>query len=81
MPKTNYTEEYEATQAAINQFHDACQLGHPHGWAYEAGWLQSALARVIMALPRAQREAELAALRRQVREIEAVHVVSNLVKE
>jgi rhamnogalacturonyl hydrolase YesR len=76
-----YTQQYQETQAVINEFHEACQLGHPHGWAYEAGWLQSALARVIMTLPRAQREDELALLRRQAREIEAVHVVSNLVKE
>ena len=80
MPRTNYTEEYEATQAAINQFHEACQLGHPHGWAYEAGWLQSAFARVLMALPRAQREAELASLRQQAHAIEAVHVVGALIR-
>ena len=81
MNAKTYTERYQETQAVINEFHEACQLGHPHGWAYEAGWLQSSLARVIMALPRAQREAELASLRRQARAIEAVHVVSNLVKE
>ena len=80
MPRMNYTEEYQATQAAINQFHEACQLGHPHGWAYEAGWLQSVLARVIMGLPRARREAELASLRQQARAIEAVHVVGALIK-
>ena len=80
MPRINYTEEYAATQAAINQFHDACQLGHPHGWAYEAGWLQSAFARVLMALPRAEREAELASLRQQTHDIEAVHVVGALIR-
>jgi len=77
----NYAERYQETQAVINEFHNACQLGHQHGWAYEAGWLQSALARVIMALPRAQREAELASLRRQARDIEAVHVVSSLMQK
>ena len=81
MNAKTYTERYQETQAVINEFHEACQLGPTHGWAYEAGWLQSALARVIMALPRAQREAELASLRRQAREIEATHVVSILVKE
>lgn len=80
MPRTNYTEEYAATQAAIDQFHRACQLGHPHGWAYEAGWWQSAMARVLMRLPRAQREAELASLREQAHAIEAVHVVGALIK-
>ena len=80
-PAGNYTQRYQETQAAINEFHQACQLGHQHGWAYEAGWLQSALARVIMALPRRQREEELAVLRQQAREIEAVHVVSTLVNK
>ena len=73
-----YSEQYQETQDIINQFHEACQLSHPHGWAYEAGWLQSALARVIMALPRTQREAELASLRRQARNIESAHVVDCL---
>ena len=81
MNAKTYTQQYQETQAVINHFHEACQLGHPHGWAYEAGWLQGALARVIMALPRSQREAELASLRQQARQIEATHVLSILVKE
>ena len=80
MPKIDYTQEYQSTQAVIDEFHRACQLSTQHGWAYEAGWLQSVLARVIMALPRARREAELASLREQAHAIEAVHVVGALIK-
>ena len=81
MPRMNYTEEYQATQAAIDQFHQACQLSTQHGWAYEAGWWQSAMARVLMRLPRSQREQELAGLARQAREMEAQVIVRNLSRE
>ena len=81
MPRINYTEEYAATQAAIDQFHEACQLSTQHGWAYEAGWWQSAMARVLMRLPRSQREQELAGLARQAREMEAQVIVRNLSRE
>ena len=81
MPRMNYTEEYQATQAAIDQFHEACQLSTQHGWAYEAGWWQSAMARVLMRLPRSQREQELAGLARQAREMEAQQIVRNLSRE
>ena len=81
MPRIDYTEEYAATQAAIDQFHQACQLSTQHGWAYEAGWWQSAMARVLMQLPRSQREQELAGLARQAREMEAQVIVRNLSRE
>ena len=81
MPRIDYTEEYQATQAAIDQFHQACQLSTQHGWAYEAGWWQSAMARVLMRLPRSQREQELAGLARQAREMEAQVIVRNLSRE
>jgi hypothetical protein len=79
MPRIDYTQEYAATQAAINQFHEACQLSH--GWAYEAGWWQSAMARVLMALPRSQREQELAVLARQARDMEQQAILQNLSRE
>jgi hypothetical protein len=81
MPRIDYTQEYAATQAAINQFHEACQLSHSHGWAYEAGWWQSAMARVLMALPRSQREQELAVLARQARDMEQQAILQNLSRE
>jgi hypothetical protein len=81
MPRMNYTEEYAATQAAIDQFHEACQLSTQHGWAYEAGWWQSAMARVLMALPRSQREQELAGLARQARDMEQQAILQNLSRE
>ena len=83
MPRMNYTEEYAATQAAINQFHQACDLGrdHGYGYAYEAGWWQSAMARVLMALPRSQREQELAVLARQARDMEQQAILQNLSRE
>lgn len=74
----NYTQQYHETQAVINEFHEACQLGNSHGWAYEAGWLQSSYARVLMALPRRQRQEELAVLRQQARNIEHAHIIRTL---
>jgi hypothetical protein len=83
MPRLDYTQEYAATQAAINQFHQACDLGrdHGYGYAYEAGWWQSAMARVLMALPRSQREQELAVLARQARDMEQQAILQNLSRE
>ena len=81
MPRMDYTEEYQATQAAINQFHQACDLGrdHGYGYAYEAGWWQSAMARALMALPRSQRDRELEFLRDKANQIEAEQVVRQLI--
>ena len=81
MPRIEYTEEYQATQAVIDQFHQACQLSTQHGWAYEAGWWQSAMARVLMQLPRGQRQTELEGLARQARDMEAQAIVQNLSRE
>ena len=81
MPRIDYAQEYVATQAAIDQFHEACQLSTQHGWAYEAGWWQSAMARVLMQLPRSQRQTELEGLARQARDMEAQAIVRNLSRE
>ena len=83
MPRMNYTEEYQDTQDVISRFSQACDLGrdHGYGYAYEAGWWQSAMARVLMRLPRSQREQELAGLARQAREMEAQVIVRNLSRE
>ena len=77
----NYTEEYQDTQDVISRFHQACDLGrdHGYGYAYEAGWWQSAMARVLMALPRSQRDRELEFLRDKANQIEAEQVVRQLI--
>lgn len=51
------------------------------GYAYEAGWLSSAYLRVIMSLPRAQREEELRLLEQQTRDLEAEMIVSALMNK
>jgi rhamnogalacturonyl hydrolase YesR len=81
MHAKTYTEQYQETQAVINHFHEACQLSTQHGWAYEAGWLQSAMARVLMRLPRSQRQTELEGLARQAHEMEAQQILRNLSRE
>ena len=81
MSKINYTQEYQHTQDVINRFSQACDLGrdHGYGYAYEAGWWQSAMARVLMALPRSQRDRELEFLRDKANQIEAEQVVRQLI--
>lgn len=77
----NYTQEYQNTQDVINRFSQACNLGrdHGYGWAYEAGWLQSAYARVLMSLPRNVRDQELKVLHNKANQIEAEQVVRQLI--
>ena len=69
-------QESRQAQDAIRDFSRVCEQAR--GWAYEAGWLSSAYLRVIMCLPRAQREEELGMLADQTKALEAEMIMSQL---
>ena len=69
-------QESQRAQDTIRKFSLVCE--QTRGWAYEAGWLSSAYLRVIMSLPRAQREEELRMLEDQTKTLEAEMIMSQL---
>lgn len=70
-------QESQATQATLQRFSKVVE--QTRSYAYEAGWLSSALIRVIMSLPRAQREQELALIESEIKRLEAEQIVSTLI--
>ena len=74
-----WRQESDQAQDAIRKFSHVCE--HARGWAYEAGWLSSAYLRVIMSLPRAQREEELRMLEDQTKTLEAEMIMSSLMNK
>ena len=71
-----WRRESDHAQDTIRKFSHVCEQAR--GWAYEAGWLSSAYLRVIMCLPRAQREEELRMLADQTKALEAEMIMSQL---
>ena len=69
-------QESQQAQAIINKFSRVAEK--THGYAYEAGWLSSAYLRVIMCLPRAQREEELGMMRQETQRLEQQHLIQTL---
>lgn len=69
-------QESQTTQSTLRRFSQVTEK--TRGYAYEAGWLSSALIRVIMSLPRAQREQELKLIEDEIRRLEAEQIVSTL---
>ena len=74
-----WRRESDQAQDAIRKFSHVCEQAR--GWAYEAGWLSSAYLRVIMSLPRAQREEELRMLADQTKILEAEQIIAELSKK
>lgn len=72
-------QESQATQKTLRRFSGVVEK--TRGYAYEAGWLSSALVRTIMSLPRAQREQELALIEDEIKRLEAEQIVSKLMNK
>lgn len=72
-------QESDRAQDCLRQFTRGCEAVHGYAWA--AGWLSSAYLRMVMSLPRAQRERELAMLEDETRRLEAQQIVFALTKE
>jgi len=69
-------QEKDQAHDILRRFTRTCEATHGYAWA--AGWLTSAYLRVVMSLPRAQRERELKMLEDEVKRLEAQQIVSTL---
>ena len=69
-------QESDQAQESMRQFTRTCEATNGYAWA--AGWLSSAYLRMVMSLPRAQRERELEMLKAETRRLEATQIVSAL---
>lgn len=72
-------QESQATQATLRRFSRIVEQAR--GYAYEAGWLSSAYLRVVMSLPRSQREQELKLIEDEIRRLEAEQIISRLMNK
>ena len=69
-------QESDRAQDSVRQFTRGCEATNGYAWA--SGWLSSAYLRMVMSLPRAQRELELEMLEAETKRLEAVQIVSAL---
>ena len=69
-------QESDQAQESMRQFTRTCEATNGYAWA--AGWLSSAYLRMVMSLPRAQRERELMMLEDETKRLEAQQIVSAL---
>ena len=75
----NWTRWHQESEQAHNTIREFSRITEQtRGYSYEAGWLSSAYLRVIMCLPRAQREEELRMLADQTKSLEAEMIMSQL---
>lgn len=74
-----WRRDCEASNAAVDQFSQACQLQYGH--SYEAGWWSSTVKRLLMEIPRARRETEIRQILDQAKKMEAEHIVGRLMQE
>ena len=69
-------QESDQAQESMRQFTRTCEATNGYAWA--AGWLSSAYLRMVMSLPRAQRERELKMLAAETQRLEAQQIVAAL---
>ncbi len=74
----SWQETETEVASVIDKFHEACQ--HTHGYAYESGWYHTMIVRLLMHLPESQRQQELDILQSQTHSLEAMAIVSKLMK-
>jgi hypothetical protein len=72
-------QESDQAQESMRQFTRVCEATNGYAWA--AGWLSTAYLRMVMSLPRAQRERELEMLETEARRLEAQQIVTALMRE
>ena len=73
--------EKDAVSDVMDRFSQACQVNGNTNYAYEAGWWSSMTRRLLMEIPRAQRERELRSLEDQIKKMEAQQIVSALINK
>ena len=74
-------KEKDAVSDVMDRFSQVCQVNGNTNYAYEAGWWSSMTKRLLMEIPRAQRERELRSLEDQIRQMEARRIVQTLMRE
>jgi hypothetical protein len=72
-------QESDQAQESMRRFTRTCEATNGYAWA--AGWLSSAYLRMVMSLPRAQREQELKMLEAETRRLEATQIVGALIQK
>ena len=72
--------EKDAVSDTVDRFSRTCQAGNQVNYAYEAGWWSSMTKRLLMEVPRAQRDRELRSLEDQIRKMEAQQIMSTLMR-
>lgn len=73
---TRWHQESDQAQATIRKFSEVSVKSF--SYAYTSGWLSSAYLRVIMSLPRAQREEELRMMREETQRLEQQQIIQTL---
>ena len=74
-------QEKDAVSDVMDRFSQTCQVDGKTNYAYEAGWWSSMTRRLLMEIPRAQREREISSLEDQIRQMEARRIVQTLMRE
>ena len=72
--------EKDAVSDTVDAFSRACQVDGKTNYAYEAGWWSSMTKRLLMEVPRAQRDRELRSLEDQIRKMEAQQIMNTLMR-
>ena len=72
-------QESRTTGETLRRFSKVVE--QTRGYAYEAGWLSSAYLRVVMSLPRSQREQELKLIEDEIQRLEAEQIISRLMNK
>ena len=71
--------EKDAVSDTVDRFSQVCQV-NGNSYAYEAGWWSSMTKRLLMEIPRAQRERELRSLEDQIKRMEAQQIMTTLMR-
>ena len=74
-------QEKDAVSDTVDRFSRACQINGNTNYAYEAGWWSSMTKRLLMEVPRGQREREIRYLEDQTRKMEAQRIMKELSRE
>ena len=72
--------EKDTVSDTVDRFSRACQTEGKTNYAYEAGWWSSMTKRLLMEVPRAQRDRELRSLEDQIKKMEAQQIMNVLMR-
>ena len=74
-------QEKDAVSDTVDRFSRECSGHNAGNYAYEAGWWSSMVKRLLMEVPRGQREREIRYLEDQMRKMEAQRIMKELTRE